>query len=197
MKCLAILGLPILLSACSQFAMHPPATSQKIHDDNSISTNNRTIQKDLVSKKNTLTRNPSQAMRYNKFSYQTPNYHQAITQKLLSEYSDWKGTRYLFGGTSKSGIDCSALLQHIFNSQFNLKIPRTTAQQHKLGQPISKNQLKAGDLIFFKTGSARRHVGIYVGDSKFLHASASKGVTITDINHQYWRAKYWKSKRVL
>lgn len=112
-------------------------------------------------------------------------------------YDEWKGVRYKYGGNSKSGIDCSAFIQKAYLNKFDIKIPRTTALQSKVGKNINKSNLKLGDLVFFKTGAKSRHVGIYMENGKFMHASTSKGVIISRLDNVYFKRHYWKSKRIL
>ena len=116
---------------------------------------------------------------------------------LSNEFDIWKGTPYRFGGASKRGIDCSALIQKIYLSSFNIKLPRTTERQSRQGYPINKSNLQVGDLVFFKTTLTENHVGIFIGDGQFLHASSSQGVMISALNNRYWRSKYWHSRRIL
>jgi len=119
-----------------------------------------------------------------------------IKEKLLSQYFEWKGTPYLLGGTSKKGIDCSAFVAHTYSEQFNINLPRTTKYQMKQGSKVSHENLQVGDLVFFRTGRKVRHVGIYLGDSEFLHASTSKGVTISNLGDLYWLPHFWFGKRI-
>lgn len=119
-----------------------------------------------------------------------------IKLALLSAYSEWKGTRYHWGGTTKNGVDCSALIQHIFSDSLNKKIPRTTVEQIKKGSGVNKKNLKAGDLVFFKTSPDDRHVGVYVGDNHFIHASKMKGVTISSLDNKYWLRHYETARRL-
>lgn len=112
-------------------------------------------------------------------------------------YKEWKGVRYKFGGNSKNGIDCSAFIQQAYKKTHNIQIPRTTLLQSKRGKRIKKSQLKLGDLVFFKTGRNSRHVGIYMEDGKFMHASTKKGVTISKLDNVYFNKHYWKSTRIL
>jgi cell wall-associated NlpC family hydrolase len=120
-----------------------------------------------------------------------------INQNLYEFYNEWKGVKYKLGGNSKSGIDCSALMQIAYKENFNLNLPRTTTNQAKLGKEIDKSELVAGDLIFFKTGRNSRHVGIYIENGKFIHASTKRGVTISKIDNIYFSKHYWKSQRVI
>lgn len=120
----------------------------------------------------------------------------SIKKKLVTQYQKWRGVRYRLGGLTRRGIDCSGFVMITFKSQFGIDLPRTTRYQANLGRFISKSELKMGDLVFFKTGLTSRHVGIYLEHGKFLHASFSKGVTISRLNDVYWRSNYWKSIRI-
>jgi hypothetical protein len=116
---------------------------------------------------------------------------------LRNEYSHWAGSPYELGGNSLDGIDCSSLVQQVFKYSFNIALPRTTEYQVEKGEYIQKSSLKVGDLVFFKTGRRTRHVGIYMGDDKFFHASTSKGTKISSLNNVYWKKHYWQSRRII
>lgn len=116
---------------------------------------------------------------------------------LRSEYVYWQGTPYRLGGDSLQGVDCSSLIKKVFKSSFNITLPRTTSLQVQKGYSIKKNHLQVGDLVFFKTGWKTRHVGIYMGENQFFHASTSKGVIISDLDNVYWNKHYWQSRRVI
>ncbi len=110
-------------------------------------------------------------------------------------YHNWKGVRYKAGGSSKRGIDCSALTQRAFKKK-HISLPRTTSAQIALGKSIARGQLRTGDLVFFKINKRQRHVGIYIGNGKFLHASTKKGVTISFLANEYWKKRYETSRRI-
>lgn len=117
----------------------------------------------------------------------------------LSEHQqNWKGTRYRLGGTSRQGVDCSGFMQVTFRDLFGIQLPRTTVEQAKVGNKVSKNALKTGDLVFFKTGRGPngRHVGVYVKNGQFLHASTKGGVIYSDINSPYWSKAFWQARRL-
>ncbi len=120
-----------------------------------------------------------------------------IADLIKKEYEAWQGTRYSLGGTSARGIDCSGFSRHIFATLFGVVLPRTTAQQSLQGKKIGRNYLQPGDLIFFKPRSYPRHVGVYVGNGEFVHASASKGVMLSQIDARYWQEYYWTSRRII
>ncbi|AOV09273.1 endopeptidase Spr precursor [Sporosarcina ureilytica] len=116
---------------------------------------------------------------------------------LYKSASSYLGVPYKYGGTTSSGFDCSGFTQAVFKNN-GISIPRTTGQQYATGQAVSKSNLQAGDLVFFKTGkSGVSHVGIYIGSNNFIHASTSKGVMISSINDPYyWGSRYVGAKRV-
>lgn len=120
------------------------------------------------------------------------------TTKIVSFYKEWKGTRYRLGGTTKKGIDCSALVQRLYKEKFNTQLPRTTKAQAEQGEKIKDiNDLQVGDLVFFKIGWRNtRHVGVYLGNEKFLHASTTKGVMISNWN-EFWDKNFWQGRKVL
>ncbi|WP_081303071.1 C40 family peptidase [Gilliamella sp. App6-5] len=116
--------------------------------------------------------------------------------KIESHYKKWQNTPYRYGGTTLAGSDCSALVMNFFKNKLSKTLPRSAAEQAKLGVKVKKP--KAGDLVFFKTGRSRSglHVGIYYADGKFLHASTSKGVTYSNLNESYWKKHYWMARRL-
>lgn len=110
---------------------------------------------------------------------------------LLEIMDKWWGTRYCIGGSTMNCIDCSAFTQVIMREVYNTILPRTAQEQFNLMQPIAIDELQEGDLVFFNTGGRGiSHVGIYIQNNKFLHASTSQGVTITDLNDKYWNPKF-------
>ncbi|WP_314142775.1 NlpC/P60 family protein [Buttiauxella noackiae] len=119
-----------------------------------------------------------------------------IRATIFAEFSNWKGTRYHFGGTTHKGVDCSALMQHIFSDSFHKSLPRTTTQQIRNGEHVNKEMLKPGDLVFFQTSPGTRHVGVYVGNNEFIHASSSVGVTISSLANRYWMDHYETARRL-
>lgn len=117
-------------------------------------------------------------------------------KKLYRYYKEWKGTPFLYGGTSKDGIDASAFVQNAYRDIYGIDLPRTTELQAELGTKVTKAQLRTGDIIFSKTGEDERHVSIYLEDGKFMHVSVIKGVTISELENPYWKRHFWMIKRV-
>ncbi len=102
---------------------------------------------------------------------------------------EWLGTRYRLGGSAKTGIDCSALVQILYVTQYGINLPRTAREQYDATLRISRTNLKEGDLVFFNTQGGVSHVGIYLQNNKFVHASSS-GVTISDLFDSYWEKRF-------
>ena len=118
--------------------------------------------------------------------------------KLYQFVYDWIGTPYRLGGGTKKGIDCSGFAFQLYNKVFNTVIGSNSRNIFSMVNPISKADLEEGDLVFFKIGSRSiTHMGVYMGNNKFAHASTSKGVMISDLEEAYWRRYYYKGGRLL
>src|SRR5262249_22605380 len=103
-----------------------------------------------------------------------------VKKSLHQQYSQWKGTKYQIGGSSRSGIDCSGFVHVTYKTQFGIVLPRSTDAQAEVGRSIPRSEIRTGDLVFFKTGITLRHVGLYLEHGQFLHASTQHGVMISD-----------------
>jgi murein DD-endopeptidase / murein LD-carboxypeptidase len=121
----------------------------------------------------------------------------AVTSRILKQYASWKGVRYRMGGNTRRGIDCSAFVQRTFHEQFGIDLPRSTAEQKSVGFHVAKSHLKAGDLVLFRSGTRGRHIGIYLGHNRFVHASTSSGVMISSLDDKYWKNRYREGRRVI
>lgn len=128
--------------------------------------------------------------------FQTSSNSSPIVQKLHEHYSRWEGVRYKEGGITKDGIDCSGYVFLTYKNKFNKKIPRSTELLSRYGREIQSSQIKPGDLVFFKTGWKTRHVGIYINDGEFMHASSSRGVMISSLNNSYWSNAFWMARKM-
>ncbi|PKG37252.1 NlpC/P60 family protein [Psychromonas sp. Urea-02u-13] len=128
---------------------------------------------------------------------QSMNEEQLLFYLLRKEFAYWQGTPYQLGGNSKKGIDCSEFVKNVYRDGLNFTLPRTTKTQVEKGYLVYKNQLQVGDLVFFKTGWRTRHVGIYIGNNEFIHASTSKGVITSKLDNVYWKKKYWQARRII
>jgi lipoprotein Spr len=115
---------------------------------------------------------------------------QIETTELLKSVDDWYGTKYKMGGTSKTGIDCSAFVQIVYLTAFGVAVPRTAFEQFKASNRISATAMKEGDLVFFNTTGGVSHVGIYLRNNKFIHASSARGVTVSDLFDPYYLKRF-------
>lgn len=119
---------------------------------------------------------------------------------LIDHGMGYLGIRYRRGGSSPAtGLDCSGLVQNVFSKSIGLTLPRRADEMARLGQKVDKKSLMPGDLVFFNTmRRANSHVGIYVGEGRFLHAPSSGGVVrIDDMGQKYWRARFNGARRLL
>ncbi|SIO33056.1 C40 family peptidase [Salinivibrio sp. ES.052] len=119
----------------------------------------------------------------------------ALDHALNQVFYQWRGTPYRWGGTTRNGIDCSAYTQRVYQDALSTSLPRTTHGQAKTGYAIDYEIARQGDLVFFHIRPGLRHVGIYLGGQRFMHASASKGVTVSRLDNPYWQARFWQFRR--
>lgn len=117
-------------------------------------------------------------------------------ERLYQFIDDWYGTRYCMGGTSKTCIDCSGFVQTFFSAVYGVTVPRTSKEQYGFADKISSKKLKEGDLLFFNTRGGVSHVGIYLMNNRFVHASTSAGVVISDMDEAYYSKRFISAGRV-
>ncbi|MDT3680285.1 MAG: C40 family peptidase [Burkholderiaceae bacterium] len=121
-------------------------------------------------------------------------------QQLVERSLSLIGVRYRFGGTSPAtGLDCSGLVQHVFDEALGFALPRRSEEMSRTGTPVSLDSLQPGDLVFFHTlRRAFSHVGIYIGENRFVHAPSSGGrVRIESIGSRYWARRFNGARRVM
>lgn len=112
-------------------------------------------------------------------------------KSLLQASAGWLGVPYRYGGQNRKGIDCSALVGSVYREAYGMTLPRTASAIAKQAKRVKKSDLACGDLLFFTIKDKRAsHVGIYLADGKFLHASTSEGVSVADLSNAYW-SKYF------
>jgi cell wall-associated NlpC family hydrolase len=119
-----------------------------------------------------------------------------IEQKLLQAHQEWRGTPYRLGGTTRNGIDCSSFVQTVMRDYLNQEVPRSTESQLRVGFRVRPQQLQPGDLVFYRTGRQRLHMGIYINEGRFLHASTSNGVMISRMDETYWSRRFLQARRI-
>ncbi|MFO8100076.1 MAG: NlpC/P60 family protein [Salinibacter sp.] len=117
---------------------------------------------------------------------------------LHAAAEEWDGTPHQWGGTSEDGVDCSGLVQTIYRDSLDQSLPRTTAEQSQIGASVSPDDLQPGDLVFFRVDTRTgRHVGMYLSNGDFLHASSQGGVSVSSLQAPYWQTRWWQARRVL
>ncbi len=117
---------------------------------------------------------------------------------LLKKIDEWYGTPYNYGGSTKNGVDCSYFTLDVMQGAYNINLKRTAAEQYEQTSRINWEDLKEGDLIFFKTEGPNKisHVGIYLSNNKFVHASVRNGVTISDLSEPYYQRTLYSMGRL-
>ena len=122
-----------------------------------------------------------------------------IKDELMNKIIEYINTPYVWGGTSKSGIDCSGFVQTVMYNAFNVSLPRTSFEQSLIGDDVSTENLQFGDLLFFDTMHKGRvtHVAIYLKDGYFAHSGSHTGVAIASLNDDFYAGTFLRAKRVI
>ena len=120
-----------------------------------------------------------------------------LKSKAVQQALRLRGSRYRYGGTSRGGFDCSGFTSYVY-SRLGVRLPHSSSAQFGCGRPVSRGDLKPGDLVFFGRGGRYvGHVGIYVGDNRFVHASnPSRGVVVDSMGSAYYARNYRGARRV-
>jgi cell wall-associated NlpC family hydrolase len=118
--------------------------------------------------------------------------------EVMFKFIEYINTPYLWGGTSKRGIDCSAFIQTMFYQALGIALPRTSLEQSGVGESVDRENLKFGDLIFFDTMRKGRvtHVGMYLGNGYFAHSGSRTGVAVASLDDDFYSRVYLKARRV-
>lgn len=186
-KIVLIFILILSFSSCksSKRQKNKTTSSSKITTKNKIQ--GTSVYKSETSKKNSITVDPSKSK----------------TDNIINYAQQFKGVRYKWGGTSRSGMDCSGLVYESFK-YFDVFLPRISRDMAKKGHKISLKKILKGDLLFFKTGNRRNsinHVGLVVeikdNNIKFIHSTSGKGVIVSSLNENYWLKTFSEARRVL
>ncbi|MBZ4188474.1 C40 family peptidase [Niabella beijingensis] len=206
-KIVGALLITLIVSGCTLFkkpVAHDYSTSLYINNSTNKDSNNTrattAANKNGAAGASTLSR--SDSLLKTKYAYYLQVPADSITNLKLYRFIDeWLNTPYQWGGTTKRGIDCSALMQRLLAEVYEIYIPRTSYQQYfteNVERFARWESLAEGDLIFFKTipGNPITHVGLYLGNGRFVN-SASRGVTIESLRKPYWATRYVASGRLI
>ena len=122
---------------------------------------------------------------------------QTSSSSLEELAKSWIGTPYVYGGSSRSGTDCSGYVMQIYKAHYGISLPHNAGQMYddSRGSSVSRGSLQEGDLVFFGSFWKIDHVGIYLKGERFIHASSSRGVMISPMSDNYWRPKYQGARR--
>lgn len=115
---------------------------------------------------------------------------------LWQVFSRYEGAPYRYGGTTASGFDCSGFIQTAYREAYGLQLPRTTSALRSAGQAVGRDQVRQGDLVFFRIRGKEQHAGIYMGNGRFVHASTSAGVTESSLSSPYWQSRLSRARRL-
>lgn len=129
----------------------------------------------------------------------TASADEGFAEKLMGKAMQLIGVKYRFGGTSPTtGLDCSGYVQYVYQNSVGVSLPRTAAEQARVGERVVGEDMRPGDMVFFNTrGFSNSHVGIYVGNGMFVHAPNSRSrVRFDSLESGYWKAKFTSARRV-
>jgi len=134
----------------------------------------------------------------NKMKYKRGNFNK---NHIIKDAKHYLGGKYVWGGTKPKGFDCSGYVKYLYEKE-GVELPRTAYQQSKVGKLVTRNELKKGDLLFFLTDKKRHipitHVGMYIGNDKFIHAaSRKKGIIISSFSKSKYNRYFVKAKRII
>lgn len=130
--------------------------------------------------------------------FSSQNNPAASSSRLTHVVKSYIGIPYRWGGTTRAGFDCSGFVGAVFRDLHSIELPRTSRAMSKLGKRVRKDNLRTADLIFFRGGVFRRinHVGIYMGDGRFVHSSTKKGVTYSSVDNVYFKKNFAFGRRL-
>lgn len=170
------------------------AVAVKVDAKSDLSSDEKEIQ-EVIKNKEKITKDAKETKEVKK----APAANPSIAAKVINSAENKLGSTYVYGDTGKDGYDCSGLVYSIYNNELGISIPRSSVSQSTFGKQVSKSDLQEGDLVFFNTvGNGVSHVGIYVGDGKFIHASSGQGKVMTSsLDEGYYQERYVNATRVL
>jgi lipoprotein Spr len=131
------------------------------------------------------------------YSFNSLQPDSTVTPYLYYQVYDWIGTKYKYSGCTKNGIDCSGFVSELYRNVYCIDLPGGSSDIWSKVNPIEKSDLMEGDILFFKIKKGQiSHVGIFLGNNKFAHASVKKGVMISDLEEEYYKKYFFKGGRI-
>ncbi|KXK04556.1 MAG: Lipoprotein SPR [Chlorobi bacterium OLB4] len=194
---LIILGIAVFLGGCS--------SSRELSRDRDLTGNSDDNSEELIASttltsKNHISKGNLESLSSSLTRIVTKD---VSTTKEMDEVMfkviEYLNTPYLWGGTTKRGIDCSAFVQSVMYQALGIMIPRTSYEQSRVGEPVETENLQFGDLVFFDTMNKGRvtHVGIYLSDGYFVHSGSRTGVIVASLDSDYYSRTFLFAKRVI
>ena len=183
---LLLLAISLIFGACTPQIRF--ATINKQFVNTQRASQKAALKENLVEKKNTT---PFEITAYLK------NLNIDSKRKEVLVFAEsWLGTPYCYGGIDKNCTDCSGFVKQIYDFA-GINLPRTAALQYEYGQDIDNNETTPGDLVFFTRNNKIGHVGIYIGNNQFIHASTNKGVVLQNLDDDFYKQTFAGFKKVL
>lgn len=200
---LGVLLTAVMLAGCSASAPRFRGAGGDTHDDENelrfatrIRDEVRREDDRIVSVEETSRRLSSRTIPSGKYANQTPA--GLNRDRLLLDVIGYLGVPYVYGGNDRGGIDCSGFTAQVYKSATHKLLPRSAKEQYGAGAPVSASELQFGDLVFFNTtGRVPSHVGIYIEDDLFAHASVTRGVTFSSLESTYYKKRYVGARRIV
>jgi lipoprotein Spr len=175
--------------------------SSKIKGANVYKNSNELVATSTLVKKSTISKSSLESISSSLIGYvpSSNNKSEMVSDEVMFKVIEYLNTPYLWGGTSKRGIDCSAFVQTVMYQSLGIMLPRTSYEQSNVGSDVQRSELKFGDLLFFDTMNKGRttHVGIYLSDGYFVHSGSHTGVAVASLDSEFYSRVLLKAKRVI
>ena len=175
--------------------------SSKIKGANVYKNSNELVATSTLVKKSTISKSSLESISSSLIGYvpSSNNKSEMVSDEVMFKVIEYLNTPYLWGGTSKRGIDCSAFVQTVMYQSLGIMLPRTSYEQSNVGTDVQRSELKFGDLLFFDTMNKGRttHVGIYLSDGYFVHSGSHTGVAVASLDSEFYSKVFLKAKRVI
>jgi len=200
---LILLGFT-MITGCSgmrELTDNDSELSSKIKGANVYKNSNELVATSTLVKKSTISKSSLESISSSLIGYvpSSNNKSEMISDEVMFKVIEYLNTPYLWGGTSKRGIDCSAFVQTVMYQSLGIMLPRTSYEQSNVGTDVQRSELKFGDLLFFDTMNKGRttHVGIYLSDGYFVHSGSHTGVAVASLDSEFYSRVLLKAKRVI
>jgi cell wall-associated NlpC family hydrolase len=200
---LILIGIT-MMTGCSgmrELTDNDSELSSKIKGANVYKNSNELVATSTLVKKSTISKSSLESISSSLIGYvpSSNNKSEMVSDEVMFKVIEYLNTPYLWGGTSKRGIDCSAFVQTVMYQSLGIMLPRTSYEQSNVGSDVQRSELKFGDLLFFDTMNKGRttHVGIYLSDGYFVHSGSHTGVAVASLDSEFYSRVLLKAKRVI